>query len=86
MREIYTAEDIDQALVAIKAFELDYVAKYPKVVAKIVDDADVLLEFYKYPAEHWIQLRTTNPTESTFATVRLRTKVTKGPSSCAASS
>jgi putative transposase len=38
----------------------------------------VLLEFYKYPAEHWIHLRTTNPIESTFATVRLRTKVTKG--------
>jgi transposase-like protein len=48
-------------------------------VAKIVDDADVLLEFYKYPAEHWIHLRTTNPIESTFATVRLRTKVTKAP-------
>ena len=46
---------------AIKAFEIDYGAKYPKAVAKIVDDADVLLEFYKYPAEHWIHLRTTNP-------------------------
>ena len=57
---------------------------YPKAVAKIVDDADVLLEFYKYPAEHWIHLRTTNPIESTFATVRLRTKVTKGPESRAA--
>jgi putative transposase len=44
----------------------------------------VLLEFYKYPAEHWIHLRTTNPIESTFATVRLRTKVTKGPGLCAA--
>jgi putative transposase len=44
----------------------------------------VLLEFYKYPAEHWIHLRTTNPIESTFATVRLRTKVTKGPGSRAA--
>jgi transposase-like protein len=44
----------------------------------------VLLEFYKYPAEHWIHLRTTNPIESTFATVRLRTKVTKGPGSSAA--
>jgi putative transposase len=81
MREIYNAEDIDKAQVAIKAFEVDYGAKYPKAVAKIVDDADVLLEFYKYPAEHWIHLRTTNPIESTFATVRLRTKVTKGPGS-----
>ena len=84
MREIYNAEDIDHAQVAIKAFEVDYGAKYPKAVAKIVDDADVLLEFYKYPAEHWIHLRTTNPIESTFATVRLRTKVTKGPGSRAA--
>ncbi len=54
MREIYNAEDIDKAQVAIKAFEVDYGAKYPKSVAKIVDDADVLLEFYRYPAEHWI--------------------------------
>lgn len=84
MREIYNAEDIDRAQIAIKAFEVDYGAKYPKAVAKIVDDADVLLEFYKYPAEHWIHLRTTNPIESTFATVRLRTKVTKGPGSRAA--
>jgi transposase-like protein len=53
-------------------------------VAKIVDDADVLLEFYHCPAEHWIHLRTTNPIESTFATVRLRSKVTKGPGSRAA--
>jgi transposase-like protein len=84
MREIYNAEDIDKAQVAIKAFEIDYGAKYPKAVAKIVDDADVLLEFYKYPAEHWVHLRTTNPIESIFATVRLRTKVTKGPGSRAA--
>ena len=84
MKDIYNAEDIDHAQVAIKAFEVDYGAKYPKAVAKIVDDADVLLEFYKYPAEHWIHLRTTNPIESTFATVRLRTKVTKGPGSRAA--
>ena len=57
MKEIYNAEDIDKAQVAIKAFELDYGAKCPKVVAKIVDDMDVLLEFYKYPAEHWVHLR-----------------------------
>jgi putative transposase len=84
LREIYNAEDIDKAQVAIKAFEVDYGAKYPKAVAKIVDNADVLLEFYRYPAEHWVHLRTTNPIESTFATVRLRTKVTKGPGSRAA--
>ncbi|BBE49252.1 IS256 family transposase (plasmid) [Rhodococcus erythropolis] len=84
MKEIYLAEDIDKAQVAIKAFEIDYGAKYPKAVAKITDDADVLLEFFRYPAEHWVHLRTTNPIESTFATVRLRTKVTKGPGSRAA--
>lgn len=78
------AEDIDKRQLAVKAFEIDYGAKYPKAVAKIVDDLDVLLEFYRYPAEHWIHLRTTNPIESTFASVRLRTKVTKGPGSRAA--
>src|SRR5882724_3683000 len=78
------AEDIDKAQIAIKAFEIDYGAKYPKAVAKILDEMDVLLEFYRYPAEHWVHLRTTNPIESTFATVRLRTKVTKGPGSRAA--
>jgi putative transposase len=75
---------LDKARAAITAFERDYGAKFPKAVAKIVDDADVLLEFYHYPAEHWIHLRTTNPIESTFATVRLRSKVTKGPGSRAA--
>ena len=84
MKDIYMAEDIDKAQLAVKAFEIDYGAKYPKAVAKITDDLDVLLEFYRYPAEHWIPLRTTNPIESTFASVRLRTKVTKGPGSRAA--
>ncbi|MET8874909.1 IS256 family transposase [Nocardia sp. NPDC004604] len=84
MKEIYNAEDADMARTAIKAFERDYGAKFPKAVAKVVDDADVLLEFYNYPADHWVHLRTTNPIESTFATVRLRSKVTKGPGSRAA--
>ena len=61
-----------------------YAAKFPKATAKITDDLDVLLSFYDYPAEHWIHLRTTNPIESTFATVRHRTRVTKGPGSRAA--
>jgi transposase-like protein len=47
MRDIYNAEDIDGAQVAIKAFELNYVEKYPKIVAKIIDDIDVLPEFYR---------------------------------------
>jgi putative transposase len=84
LAEIYNAEDAEHARVAIQAFELDYGAKYPKAVAKITDHLDVLLEFYNYPAEHWVHLRTTNPIESTFATVRLRTRVTKGPGSRAA--
>ncbi len=49
-----------------------------------MDDAEELLAFYDFPAEHWIHLKTTNPIESTFATVRLRTRVTKGPGSSAA--
>ena len=84
LKIIYNAEDIDEAQVAAKAFEVDYGGKYPKAVGKIVDDLGTLLEFYKYPAEHWIHLRATNPIESTFATVRLRTKVTKGPGARAA--
>ena len=69
---------------AAKAFAADFGAKWPKAAAKITDDLDVLLAFYDYPAEHWIHLRTTNPIESTFATVRLGTRVTKGPGSRAA--
>jgi putative transposase len=69
---------------AVKAFEADYGAKWPKAVAKITEHVDVLLAFYDYPAEHWIHLRTTNPIESTFATVRLRQRVTKGLGSRAA--
>jgi putative transposase len=82
--EVYNAEDIGHAQVAVKAFALDYGARYPKALAKITDDLDMLLEFYKYPGERWIHLRTTNPIESTFATVRLRQRVTKGPGSRAA--
>ena len=61
MRGIYNVEDIDKTQSAIKAFAVDYRAKYPKAVAKIVDDADVLLEHHRYPAEHSIHLQHTNP-------------------------
>ena len=81
LAEIYNAEDKQHALAAVKAFTIDFGAKFPKAVAKITDEIDTLLAFYDYPAEHWIHLRTTNPIESTFATVRLRTRVTKGPGS-----
>jgi transposase-like protein len=84
LAEIWNAEDRDHALDAVKAFSAAYGAKFPKAVAKITDDIKELLAFYDFPAEHWIHLRTTNPIESTFATVRHRTKVTKGPGSRAA--
>lgn len=84
LAEIWNAEDKEHAERAIKNFQDAYAAKYPKAVAKVVDDRDELLAFYDYPAEHWVHLRTTNPIESTFATVRHRTKVTKGPGSRAA--
>ena len=84
LAEIWNAEDKEHAEQAAKAFAADYGVKWPKAAAKITEDLNVLLAFYDYPAEHWIHLRTTNPIESTFATVRLRQRVTKGPGSRAA--
>jgi hypothetical protein len=57
-----------------------YDAKFPKAVKKITNDQDELLAFFDFPAEHWIHPRTTNPIESTFSTVRLRTNLTRGTS------
>jgi putative transposase len=79
LAEISQAESRDQAAAALEGFAVDYEVKWPKAVAKVTGDAEALLAFYDYPAEHWVHLRTTNPVESTFATVRLRTRVTKGP-------
>jgi putative transposase len=84
LAEIRDAQDRGHAVTAINVFTHEFGAKWPKAVAKIVDDAEQLLTFFDFPAEHWIHLKTTNPIESTFATVRLRTKVTKGPGSRAA--
>jgi transposase-like protein len=84
LAQIWNAEDREHAVTAARAFVADYGVKWPKAAAKITDDLDVLLAFYDYPAEHWVHLRTTNPIESTFATVRLRQRVTKGPGSRAA--
>jgi transposase-like protein len=84
LAEIWNAEDREHARRAVAAFKLAHGAKFGKSVAKVVDDLDELLAFYDFPAEHWVHLRTTNPIESTFATVRHRTKVTKGPGSKAA--
>jgi transposase-like protein len=84
LAEIWNAEDKDHARAAAKAFDAAYGAKFPKAAAKITGDLDQMLAFYDYPAEHWVHLRTTNPIESTFATVRHRTKITRGPGSRAA--
>jgi transposase-like protein len=84
LAEIWNAEDKRHALDAVKAFEAAYGAKFPKAVAKITDDIEQLLAFYDFPAEHWVHLRTTNPIESTFSTVRNRSKITKGAGSRAA--
>jgi transposase-like protein len=81
LAQIWNAEDKRHALNAVKVFEAAYGAKHPKAVAKITDDVDQLPAFYEFPAEHWIHLRTTNPIESTFATVRNRSKINKGPGS-----
>jgi len=65
----------------IRRFTAEYGAKYPKAVAALTTDHERLLTLFDYPAEHWKHLRTTNPIESTFATVRLRERVTKGAGS-----
>jgi putative transposase len=84
LSEIRDAPDRDHAHRAIEVFAHDYRTKWPKAVAKITDDAEALLCFFDFPAEHWLHLKTSNPIESTFSSVRLRTRVTKGPGSKAA--
>jgi len=69
---------------AIQRFAQDYEAKYPKAVKSLVTDVARLLTHFEFPAAHWKHIRTTNPIESTFATVKLRTRVTKGAGSRAA--
>lgn len=81
LHEIYEAETRRDAQAGIDIFVGQFGDKYPKAVEKLVRDREVLLTFYDFPAAHWIHLRTVNPIESTFATVRLRTKVTKGAGS-----
>jgi putative transposase len=81
LQDIWMAETRQEALKAFALFVQTFEAKYPKAVECLVKDQEVLLTFYDFPAEHWIHLRTTNPIESTFATVRLRTVRTKGSGS-----
>ena len=77
LHEIWMAETKAQAGQAFNRFVRDFGAKYPKAVAKLVKDRAALLAFYDFPAEHWVHIRTTNPIESSFATIRHRTTRTK---------
>lgn len=78
LREISHAETRAAARAAIETFKQKYAAKYERGVACLTKDAEALLAFYDFPAEHWDHLRTSNPIESVFATVRHRTVRTKG--------
>jgi putative transposase len=78
LHAIYEAESREAAGKAFDLFIAKYGAKYDKAVTCLAKDRETLLAFYDFPAEHWKHVRTTNPIESTFATVRLRTDKTKG--------
>ena len=78
LHEIWMADTRKDADKAFEAFANTYRAKHPKAVECLEKDRDELLAFYDFPAEHWSHIRTTNPIESMFATVRLRTAKTKG--------
>lgn len=84
LHEIVEAPTRKDAKLALEVFREEFGAKYPKALAKLDDDWKPLTAFYDFPAEHWRHLRTTNPIESSFATVKLRTRVTKGAGSKAA--
>lgn len=81
LREVREAPARKAAEEEMDRFEAAYGAKYPKAVTSLRRDQDKLLAFHDFPAEHWKHIRTTNPIESAFATVRLRQRVTKGPGS-----
>ena len=78
LHQIWMAEGRAEAEQAMDTFEAKYQAKYGKAVASLTKDRDTLLAFYDFPAEHWQHIRTTNPIESVFATVRHRTVRSKG--------
>jgi putative transposase len=81
LHEIMYAPDRESALEGIAHFSQEYDARYPKAVETLTKDHDRLLTFFDFPAEHWRHLRTTNPIESPFATVKARTRKTKGAGS-----
>jgi putative transposase len=78
IQDMYMAETEENAWKAYDLFVSAFQDKYPKAVECLVKDRDRLFTFYQFPAVHWIHIRTTNPIESTFATVRNRTRSTKG--------
>ena len=81
LHEIMNAENKAAAEEAVERFEDEYGARYPKALAALTRDRDSLLTFFDFPADHWRHIRTTNAIESPFATVKLRTRVTKGAGS-----
>ena len=85
LHEIMRAPDRDSALQDMARFTEEFEARYPKAVETLTKDQDQLLMLFDFPAEYWIHLRTTNPVESPFATVKARTRVTKGAGSRKAS-
>jgi putative transposase len=78
IHDIYLAETKKKALAAYDVFVTEFEAKYPKAVECLTKDKEHLFTFFDFPAEHWQHIRSTNVIESTFATVRLRTKATRG--------
>jgi transposase-like protein len=78
LHEVSTAEGRAKAEEAFDLFVRTFEAKYPKATECLVKDREALLTFYDFPAEHWLHIRTTNPIESVFSTVRLRHDKTKG--------
>ena len=78
LHQIWTAEGREDAERAMALFEEKYEAKYSRAVSCLTKDREALLAFYDFPAEHWLHIRTTNAIESTFATLRHRTKRVKG--------
>ena len=78
IREMWQAPSLEEAKEAFDQFCEAWAGKYPKAVECLRKDEQSLFSFYAFPAAHWVHLRTSNPIESTYATVRLRTKLTKG--------
>jgi putative transposase len=81
LHEMMMAESEKDATIVFKKFQEDFHKKYPKAVKCLVDDWEKLTPFFSFPAEHWLSIRTSNPIESSFATVKQRTKATKGAGS-----